>query len=526
MNLPSFFRPSALLRPSLLTALLVFAGPGGPGILGAEEVVPFDGGKSEWHEGFARYDYVMDEKTHEITPFTAPAGEGFGIGDPAPGQRRCVVVAPKKAAPGNPWLWRGCYWDHQPQADVELLKRGYHVAYTSASEQLQPGPEWDAWYDFLTAKHHLAAKASFTGMSRGGWFNYRWATQHPDKVACIYADNPAADPDIMENLGKLALNDVPILEVCGSVDPLLGRFGDAIEGIYVQWGGRITMMIKEGAGHHPHSLQNAGPIADWIEQNYQPLAITTPAYVGPKATRTSYYSDENVFRELPADNLWITGRGPGFVPSYNRYHFTLRDVDLKDVTGQGVQGDLTVIEPAKAAPGKPWVFRSDWVERNDAVDLALLAKGYHIITGPVSYNADGPQLEGWNAVYKYLTDQGFSRKPVLSGRGGSAGDAYAWAIANPDKVSCIYAENPLLRSKMMDGDLIDKLAPLAKAKVPILNVCGSLDPFFASQTQAAAKRYQSLGGSLTVVVDKGRGHFPSSPNDPKAAVDFIVAKGG
>jgi hypothetical protein len=31
---------------------------------------------------------------------------------------------------------------------------------------------------------------------------------------------------------------------------------------------------------------------------------------------------------------------------------------------------------------------------------------------------------------------------VLAGAGGAAGEAYAWAIENPEKVSCIYAENP------------------------------------------------------------------------------------
>ena len=76
------------------------------------------------------------------------------------------------------------------------------------------------------------------------------------------------------------------------------------------------------------------------------------------------------------------------------------------------------------------------------VDLALLDRGFHIVTGPVPYNADGPSLPSWNAVYNLLTSHGFSKKPVLEGAGGAAGEAYAWAIANPDKVSCIYGENP------------------------------------------------------------------------------------
>ena len=68
---------------------------------------PFEGEKTAWHDGFARYDFVMDEQTLAITPFQVPAGESFAV-NPAPkGQLRCVVVVPKTAAPGNPWSWRG-----------------------------------------------------------------------------------------------------------------------------------------------------------------------------------------------------------------------------------------------------------------------------------------------------------------------------------------------------------------------------------------------------------------------------------
>src|SRR5712671_6468067 len=63
----------------------------------------FDGGKSTWHERFVRYDFVMDDETLAITPFTRPEKEGFAVGAAAMGQRRCIAVVPNKPAPGNPW---------------------------------------------------------------------------------------------------------------------------------------------------------------------------------------------------------------------------------------------------------------------------------------------------------------------------------------------------------------------------------------------------------------------------------------
>ncbi len=192
------------------------------GASAADASLPFEGAKSSWHDGFDRYDYLMDDKTFDIQPFKRGENENFGLKDPPPEKRRCVVIVPKRPAPGNPWSWRGCYWDHQPQVEVELLNRGFHVAYISANATLKPGKQWDAWYTFLTEKHGLSKKPAFVGMSRGGEYSYSWATANPDKVSCIYADNPGINPDVLKKLVDLAAADVPILHVCGSIDPLLG----------------------------------------------------------------------------------------------------------------------------------------------------------------------------------------------------------------------------------------------------------------------------------------------------------------
>lgn len=495
-------------------ALLAVVTIGVTGLYAAEASnPPFEGQKSIWH-GFDRYDFVMDCSDLTLKPFRAPEGEGAGVGSPPSGQRRCVVVAPKHAAPGRPWSWRGCYWDHQPQTEIELLNRGFHVAYVSADAVLKPGKEWVTWYEFLTEKHGLSKKPALIGMSRGGEYAYTWATTHPDKVSCIYADNPGGNRDMLMKLGDLAANDVPLLHVCGSIDPLLGRVSSVIENIYVQWGGRITVMIKEGSGHHPHSLRDPKPLADWIEANIKPANSTLPAFLPGKFTRTSFYSPETFYREYPKEGTYIACRGPGFTECYDRYAFDL----------SGVEGTINVIVPKQPAAGNPWMFRADFVSREAVVDLALLAKGLHIVVGPVPYNADGPSRSHWDAVYRYMIEHGFSRKPVLEGAGEASGEAYAWAIENPDKVACVYGENPVLRSHMAKTPPLDNLAPLAKAGVPLLHVCGSLDPWINDQTRVAEKRYKELGGQITVIVKEGEGHFPTAPKDVQPVVEFISAR--
>jgi len=103
---------------------------------------------------------------------------------------------------------------------------------------------------------------------------------------------------------------VPLLEACGSIDPLLGRYALTIETLYQQFGGRVTMMIKEGAGHHPHSLRNPKPIADFVEQSFMPATGTPPGFVGTRFTKTCYYGLENSFVHYPEEETRITAAAP------------------------------------------------------------------------------------------------------------------------------------------------------------------------------------------------------------------------
>jgi hypothetical protein len=121
---------------------------------------------------------------------------------------------------------------------------------------------------------------------------------------------------------------------------------------------------------------------------------------------------------------------------------------------------MSIVVPQKPAPGNPWVFHPSFLERDSAVDMALLAEGYYIVLPPIS--GPGAVQKQWDEVYQRMVDNGFAKKVVMEGTGAKAGESYAWAIANPDKVSVIYARNPLMRSLMSKTLSIDNLAPLAK----------------------------------------------------------------
>lgn len=44
--------------------------------------------------------------------------------------RNAKIVVPSYPAPGYPWIWRARFWGHEPQTDIALLERGFHVVYS------------------------------------------------------------------------------------------------------------------------------------------------------------------------------------------------------------------------------------------------------------------------------------------------------------------------------------------------------------------------------------------------------------
>jgi len=64
---------------------------------------PFPGKISKWND-FARHDFQVD---------------GTNV----------IMVIPPKPLPGRPWAWRGEFFGAFPNADIELVKGGWHLAY-------------------------------------------------------------------------------------------------------------------------------------------------------------------------------------------------------------------------------------------------------------------------------------------------------------------------------------------------------------------------------------------------------------
>lgn len=206
------------------------------------------------------------------------------------------IVVPHEIADGKPWVWRARFFGHEPQFDIAMLNKGYHVVYCDVSN-LYGSPaavkRWNEYYNFLRLELLLADRAVLEGFSRGGLIVYNWAAANPEKVAVIYGDAPVMDfkswpkinPTILkvygfkneeeakswkknpvDNLEPLAKAKIPIIHVVGDADTVVPVAENTAlaESRYKKMGGIFEVIHKPGVGHHPHSLKDPQPIVDFV----------------------------------------------------------------------------------------------------------------------------------------------------------------------------------------------------------------------------------------------------------------------
>lgn len=124
---------------------------------------------------------------------------------------------------------------------------------------------------------------------------------------------------------------------------------------------------------------------------------------------------------------------------------------------------------------------------------------------------------------------------------------YSWACDNPDKVGgiagiypvCSIASYPgvdkaasayeMTAAQLQDAltlhNPVDRLEPLAKAKVPLFAIHGDVDAVvpLGLNSGAVADRYKALGGKMELVVPKGQGHnMWSGFFECQELVDFVL----
>jgi len=227
---------------------------------------------------------------------------------------------------------------------------------------------------------------------------------------------------------------------------------------------------------------------------------------------------------------------------------------------EGRTAFLILPEKKQITAGKPipWVWYAPTLPRLPGKEEnwmfeQFLAAGIAIAGIDVGESFGSPAgRKHYSALHKALTtEHGLAPKAVMLARSRGGLMLYSWAADHPDKVAGIAGVYPVcniasypgvkraasaygldeagLQAVLETHNPIDRLAPLAKAKVPLHHIHGDNDRVVPLDLNSGllAERYKALGGPVTLEVVKDGGHdMKRHWFESQALVDFVIEQAG
>lgn len=223
--------------------------------------------------------------------------------------RNAVLVLPNGEANGK-WFLKTEYFDAFPDFQIEMLNKGYCLAYIENTNRWGLREDTDMQYRYACFLHDtagLSKKCMTIGMSCGGMFAIKLAARYPSVVAALYLDAPVVDLlscpfDILRSHDSDAIADSEALNALGLTMPQMLKYrehpydmlpeliksripavvvaGDSDSIVPFEENGKwlvdmyekadipIKVYIKKGCDHHPHGLADNSPIAEFAEKYY------------------------------------------------------------------------------------------------------------------------------------------------------------------------------------------------------------------------------------------------------------------
>ncbi|MBR5543566.1 MAG: alpha/beta hydrolase [Oscillospiraceae bacterium] len=217
--------------------------------------------------------------------------------------RELWAVYPDK--PNGRWLLKTEYFGAFPNAEIELVKQGYHLFHISNKTRWHEWDDTDArarFAEFVHKEYGLAKKCVIVGMSCGGMQGIYFAAKYPQYVSCLYLDAPVVNllscpagmgratswlmkefvkmkkMDVIDLMGyrehpldfvpQLVKNNIPTLLIAGDADFIVpyDENGKYVNDAYVKAGATIETIIKPDCGHHPHGLEDPTPIIEFVKK--------------------------------------------------------------------------------------------------------------------------------------------------------------------------------------------------------------------------------------------------------------------
>lgn len=219
--------------------------------------------------------------------------------------KKAILVFPETSEKNRRWLLKTEYFDAFPDFEIDMLKRGWHLAYIKNITRWCLDEDIDTkkrFVDYLHNEYDLCEKCVPVGMSCGGLIASKFAAKYPECVSALYLDAPVMNllscpagigvagsnmlkefieatgislselicyrEHPIDKLDFLLKNNIPIIMVYGCCDDTVPycENGAILEKFYRENGGIIQTIGKENCGHHPHCLEDTTPIIQFVEK--------------------------------------------------------------------------------------------------------------------------------------------------------------------------------------------------------------------------------------------------------------------
>ena len=211
-----------------------------------------------------------------------------------------TVIRPEN--PNGKWIWKTEFLYAFDAAERSLLDLGYTRVYYQISDKYGSYHAvrlMHAFHKHVVDRFSLEDRCVLFGFSRGGLYAFNYALFYPEYVDKIYLDAPVLDmrtwpeegsenreqvyreysltPETIktfnghpiENLGEFFSHGIPLLLVAGDADEIVPFEKNSLGMIeYCRDNGiDIAYVVKPGCKHHPHSLEDVGPIIKFVTEN-------------------------------------------------------------------------------------------------------------------------------------------------------------------------------------------------------------------------------------------------------------------